>query len=540
MTVVVNSTARRNVLHMRRESARVTRRPLWQRLNLDLVAVVIALTGFGLSLYVTSSGALDIQTNLLIATPLALVAPIFLVIAGLLLFLRVFPFLLHLFTHLANRRPGAAAILALAQMARAPGQAIRLILLLALASGFASFALVFLASEPVHLQQVAAYQTGADFSGRIQHPTDTETLQQQTESYRKIAGITSATLGYTGDASLEDGSDQAADFTIRAVDASTFAQTALWTSQDSPQPLAALMQDLLARQGATQEGAAVPALVDTLTWQALNLHIGAPFTVKLEDKTITFVTLAEVTHIPTVNDSLAHQTSSDYTPPRGILVDYQTLATTFGNASGHALDINYVWLRTSDNPALLARIRAALSIGPLALQSFNDRRAMLTGLQNDPLYLALLDVLTLGTAATILLALVGNLTASWLSARARLTSFALLRALGSAPRQIALVLTWEQTIIYATAIALGALFGALLAATIVPALIFTGVPNYNSALSTGEFYTIQHVLPTQVIVPPSLGIIFAALVIICAGAIAMMARQAFASSISQTLRLNAD
>ncbi len=540
MAFAVRDAARRSLLEMRRESARPTRRPFWQRLYLDIVAVVIALTGAGLSLYVTHSGALDAQTSLLISAPLALVAPIFLAIAGLLLFLRAFPPFLRLLARLVSRRPGAAPMLALAQMARAPGQAIRLILLLALASSFAGFALVFLASETQHLQQVADYQAGADFSGLILHPNSDQTFQQQADAYRKIAGITSATLGYSGDAVLEGNSNQPDDFTIRAVDASTFAQTAIWTSQDSSQSLAALMQQLLASQGAAREGGTVPAIVDALTWQTLNLHVGDAFKVNLEDKEITFSALAEVMHIPTINDSLGVPASSDYTPPRGILVDYQTLAAVFGHTSGHAIDANYVWLRTSDDPALLARIRAELSTGPLALQSFNDRRAMLAGLQNDPLYLALQDVLILGTAVTVLLALVGNLTASWLSARTRLTNFALLRALGSAPRQIATVLTWEQTLIYTTAIALGALLGALLAGTIVPALIFTGVPNYSSALSTDEFYTIQHVLPAQVIVPPALVAIFAALVVICAGAIGMMARLAFMPSISQVLRLNTD
>jgi hypothetical protein len=95
-------------------------------------------------------------------------------------------------------------------------------------------------------------------------------------------------------------------------------------------------------------------------------------------------------------------------------------------------------------------------------------------------------------------------------------------------------------VIYTTAIVLGALFGALLAATIVPALIFTGVPDYSSALSTGEFYTIQHVLPTQVVVPPSLVALFVTLVVICAGAIGMTARLVLKPSIGPTLRLSAD
>jgi hypothetical protein len=537
MVLAVRGSASRDVLEMRRESARATRQPFWQRIYLDVVAVIIALTGFAFWLYVSNSGALDAQTSLVISTPLALVAPIFLVIAGILLFLRFFPVLLRLLASFASRRTGAAPMLALAQMARAPRQAVRMILLLALASSFASFALVFITSETQHLQQVAAYETGADFSGAPLAQNYVDRADQQAAAYRAIPGVTSATVGFADDA-LEP--TTALTISVRAVDASTFAQTAIWTSQDSTQPLSALLQQLLARRPPPKAGAYVPAIVDALTWQKLNLSVGAHFTLQLATKLISFTALAEIEHIPTVDDSLVSGSSSDFAPPGGILIDYQSLIAVFNASNGDFLTVNYVWLRTSDNPALLEQTRSALTKGPLALASVNDRRASLSALEKDPLYLALLDVLILGTITTILLALVGNLIASWLSARARLINFAVLRALGTAPGQLAGVLTWEQVVIYTTAIALGAVFGALLAATIVPALVFTGVTSYVTDTSSGEFYILQHILPIEVVVPSLLVIVFVALVVICAGAIWMMARVASRPSIGQTLRLSAD
>ncbi len=539
MFFAIRGSASRDVLEMRRESARATRKPLWQRIYLDMIATVIALTGFALSLYVTNSGTLDAQTSLTIAAPLALVAPIFLVIAGILLFLRIFPLLLRFIAWIATRRAGAAPMLALAQMARAPRQAVRMILLLALASSFASFALVFNASESQHILQVAAYEAGADFSGQTRVTDYADSLAKQTSSYQNIRGVTSATLGYAGEATADQMVYQAPDFSVRAVDANSFAQTAIWTNQDSSQPLSSLMQQLIAQRAAAKAKQAVPAVVDALTWKALSLSIGAPFTLQLDTKNVAFVAVAEVEHIPTVNDSLVGN-ASDYSPPGGILIDYQSLISVYNDTSGNFLTVNYVWLRTSDDPAMLAKTRAALNTGPLSLITFSDRRAIINGLETDPLYLALITVLILGTVTTVLLALLGNLTASWLNARTRLINFAVLRALGTTPRQIASVLTWEQTIVYTTAILLGAFFGAILAATIVPALVFTGVPNYTADINSGEFYALQHLLPIQVIVPLVLVIVFVALVAICVGAIAMMARVVSKPSVSQTLRLNAD
>jgi hypothetical protein len=537
MVLAVRGSASRDVLEMRRESARTTRQPFWQRIYLDVVAVIIALTGFAFWLYVSNSGALDAQTSLVISTPLALVAPIFLVIAGILLFLRFFPALLRLLASFASRRPGAASMLALAQMARAPRQAVRMILLLALASSFASFALVFITSETQHLQSAAAYEAGADFSGNPLALDYADPLAKQTAAYRAIPGVTSATLGYANDA-LEP--TTAATISVRAVDTSTFAQTAIWTDQDSTQPLSSLMRQLIAQRPPVGPGANIPALVDALAWQKLNLTVGAHFSLQLNAKLLNFTAVAEIEHIPTVDDSLVSGSSNDFTPPGGIVTDYQSLVSIYNATSGDFITVNYVWLRTSDSPALLDETRAALTKGPLALATLNDRRASLNALEQDPLYLALLDVLILGTITTILLALVGNLIASWLSARARLINFAVLRALGTAPSQLAGVLTWEQVVIYTTAIALGAVFGALLAATIVPALVFTGVTSYTTDTSSGQFYTLQHILPIQVVVPGLLIVVFVALVVICAGAIWMMARVASRPSIGQTLRLNAD
>ncbi len=540
MVFAIRGLASRDVLEMRRESARATRQPLWQRIYLDMIAAVIALTGFGLSLYVTNSGALDAQTSLLIAAPLALVAPIFLVIAGTLLFLRFFPLFLRFLAWVVTRRAGAAPMLALAQMARAPRQAVRMILLLALASSFASFALVFHASETQHITAMAAYQAGADFSGAIRGVNYNDPIARQTSAYRNISGVTSASLGYASDAAPETTAYQATTFAVRAVDPSTFAQTAIWSDQDSSQSLAALMSQLNAARASALGQHVVPAFADALTWQSLNLSVGSIFVLRVDSKDVTFKALGKVQHIPTVNDSLVSNKSSDYSSPGGVLADFQSLLTFYNATSGNFIAPNYAWLRTSDDAALLAKTRKALSEGQLALVNLNDRRAMIAGLEKDPLYLALLIVLTLGTATTVLLALLGNLTASWLNARSRLINFAVLRALGTMPRQIASVLSWEQTIIYATAIALGALFGTILAATIVPALVFTGVPTYTVDISSGEFYALQHLLPVEVVVPLLLIIVFVALVLICVFAIVMMARVVSSPSLSQTLRLNAD
>jgi hypothetical protein len=388
MLFAIWRSASRDVLEMRRETARATRQPFWQRLYLDVAAMIIALSGFLFSLYINNSGGSDAQATLLISNPLALVAPLFLVIAGLLLFLRCFPVLLRNIARIASRRPEAAPMLALAQMARAPRLPVQMILLLALASGFASFALVFINSETQHLQAFAAYETGADFSGTPlkQDNGSASSLANQTATYRAIPGVTSATLGY-----VADGSDPSGVYTvaIRAVDATTYGQTAIWTDQDSSQPLSSLLPPLVAGRSSVLKTPIIPAIVDQLTWQRLRLATGTSFALTIDANDFLFRAVAEVAHLPTVADSLDVGATSGDGVPGGILVDYPTLATAFHNGTGTGvLAVNYVWLRTSDDPAALSKIRSVLTSGPLALNPLNDRRASLSALETDPLYLA--------------------------------------------------------------------------------------------------------------------------------------------------------
>lgn len=539
MIIAVRGSTSRDVLALRREATRSTRRSLWRRLNLDTIFIIIALTGFVLSLYVTNTGALDTRSNLLISTPLALVAPILLVLAGIFLFLRLFPLLLRLAARLAARRPGAPSMIAIAHMARSPQQATSMILLLALASSFGIFAIIFNASQTQQTINITGHEVGADFSGTIpQSSLAQPSLAKQTAAYRGLPGVTSASLGYSSEA-VPSGNNQSLVLQIRAVDTTTYAQTAIWTRQDSSQPLDSLMKDLA--QKSASSPSPIPTIVDALTWNTLDLSDQPTFLVAFPGSStfMTFVAIDEVQHIPTINDSLVSGGTSDYSPPGGLILDYKTFATAFQAATGAAVERNQVWLRTTDDPAALSKLRTALNQGPLALNQVYDRRVMLAQAQSDPLYINLIGVLTLGAATVLLLALGGNLIASWLNARSRLTNFAMLRALGSTPRQLASILLVEQSLIYGIAIGLGIFFGGLLAVTVVPALVLSSILQAPD-ITSEEFYILQRVLPVSVVIPPALLVALVGLGVVCMLALGMMARIVATPSISQTLRLNED
>jgi ABC-type antimicrobial peptide transport system permease subunit len=163
-------------------------------------------------------------------------------------------------------------------------------------------------------------------------------------------------------------------------------------------------------------------------------------------------------------------------------------------------------------------------------------------LANEPLYLMLFGILLLGATTALLLALVGNLLASWLNARSRLANFAALRALGATPRQIAATLGWEQVIVYSAAMLLGVLFGWLLMVVVLPSLVFTSIlpDQITGAVDSATFYAEQNTPPVQIVVPPALWIALGALVLLCVLALGMMVRVVSRPSIAQVLRLNED
>ncbi|HCI80085.1 MAG TPA: hypothetical protein DHW02_10395, partial [Ktedonobacter sp.] len=297
-----------------------------------------------------------------------------------------------------------------------------------LTSAFAIFALVFSASQTQRITDLTNYQVGADFSGPLPGIDSTTSFNQQTSIVDHIQGVTSATLGYGSVATASAGTPFQVQ--LRAVDANNFAQTAIWTSQDSSQSLTTLMHQLVAQRSTTTHENVLPALIDAGTWNQLHLTQGEHFRLAVNNPsdtgsgTITCIAFAEVKRIPTTNNA-------------GILVDYESYSAVYQNLFNIYLPINYLWVKTSNDPALVQHVRDALTSQQPIVNPLADRRALIAQLSKDPLYLDLVGELALGASTAMLLALLGNLLASWLNARNRQTSFAVLRALGTSSQQVA-------------------------------------------------------------------------------------------------------
>ncbi len=121
---------------------------------------------------------------------------------------------------------------------------------------------------------------------------------------------------------------------MNAVDSDTFAQTAFWPQQNAGQPLPTLMHQFIAQRTISIVSDVVPAAVDAAMWQALQLTPGAHFTLLFNNGnvingSVNFVAMAEVNHIPTINDSTVASDTTDVVADGGMMVDYQTFAQVY-------------------------------------------------------------------------------------------------------------------------------------------------------------------------------------------------------------------
>ncbi|HLG75355.1 MAG TPA: FtsX-like permease family protein, partial [Ktedonobacteraceae bacterium] len=543
-TYAIYRATKLDVLSLRRRVTRVVQRPFWQRYHLDIFAALFALSGYSLTLYEVHMGPQDEQTQLFFLSPLILVSAILTILTCLLLFLRVLPFLLEWAAVLAARLRSATPALALLQMARAPLQAVGTTLLLSFTTAFAIFTLLFISAQAQHAGDIATYMVGADFSGTL---GDARSLREQTDIYSHVPGVASAAVGY----STVVLTDQDDPIGLQAVDTTTFAKTVIWPDQDMAQSPTSLLDQLHKDQPLASEGAFVPAIVDARTWDTLQLQQGTLFTLSEVNKdtfqrmTVTFLALGEVPRIPTLSQDLL---SAGTTYHEGVLVDFRTYAAVVSEAEApepYHIVPNYFWLRAQQDATAPILIRASLNkMHSLNGTRFYDRLALLHSLYQDPLYLTLLGVLKLGAVIPLLLALVGCLLLTWQNMRRRLTNFTILRALGTAPRQLVGMLTWEQVPLYLLLILLGMATGWLLSVMTLPALILSSVTTGTLvALSnlTVNDLTIASVLPSlHMNIPDEVGIVICLLVAVCVVALGLMVRAITRVSIMKTLRLDED
>lgn len=548
MALALWQKVRTTVLTTRSELARSGRPALWRRWRLDLVGAAVALVGAGFAFYLSNAGILNARTRALILPVVLLGAALGILVAVLLLLFRCLPALLRWGSRLALRGRGISAVLAVAQIARAPQRAVRMSMLLAFTLAFAIFTLTLNASQAQRVADATAFQVGSDFSGVLVGPGTVSDWQATEQAYAQIPGVLSAMIGHAG--VMVNGSSSPVD--VQAVDAGTCAQTMDWTAPDSQQEIVPLLRQLVARRQASINAHVVPAIVDASAANSMGLSVGSQFGLHNEYGAVNFVVIGQVQSIPGVIDDSSGTGTSDATLSGGILADYETLAAVQVGSNGLADEAESMWLKTSNDPKVIASIEQELNSGAAPLKSISDRRAITASLSYDPMEAAIEGSLLAGAAVALALGLIGSLFGSWTGVRRRMVNFAMMRALGNTSTQIVGVAFWEQGIIYTFALLLGIGGGLLFSRIVAPGLLYTpaNTVGFAQAISgssglnmtgSGLLYLVQGVPAPQVVFPlVSILVVIVIVIVVCALALALMVRLVTRPALSEVLRLNED
>lgn len=154
-----------------------------------------------------------------------------------------------------------------------------------------------------------------------------------------------------------------------------------------------------------------------------------------------------------------------------VVVDLPTLAMLSYTPGQNPLTSDERWLRVDNDRS--DELDAALRLEPYSSARVFNRFEQAATLRSDPVALGTLGALSLGFVAAAIFASVGFAVSAAVSARERLTEFALLRALGLSPRQLVGWLSLEHSVLVAFSLIMGTVLGLLLAWLVLPLIAIT-------------------------------------------------------------------
>jgi ABC-type lipoprotein release transport system permease subunit len=534
-------SARLDVLAFRRERGRQARVPLWRRLYLDVALALLCVVGY-IELGQFGGTATRVQLNQLGqssgqagGSPLLLVTPALLLLAGALLVLRLFPLGAALGARVAARGRGLTALLALAQVERHPARYGRITLLLVLAVGLGLFALTFDASLQQNISDRTTYAIGTDV--RVETLSPEVGTQDAAEQHRLAAlpGVTQVMPAYRSQASTPpaEGSQQVDMLGIDPGSFGVVAGSVSWRADYAGQPLSALLGGMSANVHGPEAGnvqTPIWALVSQQFATQLHLRVGDRFTLAPTEQlfsSLSFVVGGVVDEFPTLYPARL---------PGSFVVanvnDYLAALAASASPGEATPGPNEYWLRTTSDTAQHTQLLAALGNANLNIKSVASLREALLSATANPVSAGMRGLLIVGALTAAILAVLGCVVQSGLASRQRATQFAVLRTMGMAGRQLTGMLLGEQVVVYAFGLIGGTVLGLLLVTATLPFLQFSdttidpsrlGVPPYAVAFNA-----------------PGIGLFYVTLLVAFAVALAIAARYASTIGLGKALRLGED
>lgn len=176
---------------------------------------------------------------------------------------------------------------------------------------------------------------------------------------------------------------------------------------------------------------------------------------------VSAVIIGSVTSFPTIDPTLGE----------AVLMDLPTIQMLDHETGGAIRPVDERWLSVTDGE--ISRVAGELLLPPYETRRVQDRMDRAESLKSDPVALGTIGSLSLGFIAAAVFAAVGFAVSAVVSARERITEFALLRAVGLSTRQLRAWLTLEHGVLIVISLAFGTFIGLMLAWLILPLIAIT-------------------------------------------------------------------
>jgi hypothetical protein len=206
----------------------------------------------------------------------------------------------------------------------------------------------------------------------------------------------------------------------------------------------------------------IPVLVSRHLLDELAFEVGDTFTMDLVGSGQKLVIAGVLDAFPTL----------DAEASLFVIVDSETMeAFDLATAGTPFQAPSEYWLAVDDDNAEAAA--EALREIPFSSTLVAPQHERARILRTDPVALGMIGALSIGFVAAIVFALIGFVTSAAVSVRERLTEFALLRAIGLSPRQLAGWLLLEHGFLLVVSLVFGTLLGLLLSWLVLPQISVT-------------------------------------------------------------------
>jgi hypothetical protein len=206
--------------------------------------------------------------------------------------------------------------------------------------------------------------------------------------------------------------------------------------------------------------APIPGIITTALAGRARVGVGGTVTVSNADGEQPIKVIGVASALPS--------TASDRP---AVLVDLRTVTDRFISAGSPAPQPGEWWMAARGGDGGPAA--RALAAHPDWNGAIVDRVALRWELRDAPLGAALQGALVIGFLAALAFVVIGFVVNAAVSARERVTEFAILRALGVAPRQIFGLLGVEQAFLVALGLVGGTVLGVAVARLVVPHIVLT-------------------------------------------------------------------